>query len=311
MRKEVVFAIIAGLFIGLVGAYAVYRANRAFDVPKVSLSNQGGQSVSSSEYAPDNLTILEPIEEDLLTEDSVNVVGLARANSIVIVSSEDTDHTTRPDDNGNFEVKVNLKPGLNTIVIASFDESGSKDQTELDIVYSSQFDTTPSDPKVIVGSIIDITDNTIQISSKSDKIDLVSVDQENTSFEKDEEEISYADIAIGDYIIAMGTRDSKGVLVASRILVTTIPQDLDRKIFYGSVIDPGRRFINIENTDGERVSINTSAKLVIYNGKDEMIEMVDILQGAVIAVSGVMDEGELYARIIQVISSPINTPEKE
>ncbi len=329
MRKEILFAVIAGVLIGSLGAFGLYRANKAYDIPKPDLldTNNNQTSTVTKDAEPEiTLVISEPLEENLQVTDSVAIKGLSRPDSIIIISAEEEDYLLRADKDGGFEIDVDLIAGLNRLVVAAIDEGGKMTQNTLDVVYSSVFapieiqetatdssdkpdddeaseDTNPT--KVSMGTITDITDNTIQISTNLDKIDLVSVDEENTDFVKSGESIPYEEIAIGDYVIAMGNRGDNEVLQSSRMLVIDKPQDLMRKIFYGNVLEPGRRFITLDFGSGEKISVNTSTDLRVLDGKDEEIEMEDIVEGDVIACSGVIDEGELYARIIQVISSPI------
>lgn len=338
MRKEILFAVIAGVIIGSVIAFGVYRANKAYDIPKPNLldsNNNPTPSAAMNTKPETTLVISQPLEENLQTTDTVVIKGLSKPNAYIFISKEDKDYLVRADKDGGFEQEIDLQSGLNRVIVASVDESGSMNQELLEIVYSSQF-SLPTEsanatdeasiaesveqkvsdvvnqPKVLIGTIADISDGTIQINTDSEKVNLVSVDKENTNVIKNDDEIEYEELAIGDYVIAMGVRDDKEVLKSSRILVIDEPEDTDRKVMYGTVLEPGKRFITLEIGENEKLSVNTSAKLTVFDGKDEEIEMEDIVAGDVVVSSGVIDEGELYARIIQIISSPITiTPEEE
>ncbi|MFC1649767.1 hypothetical protein ACFL2C_03605, partial [Patescibacteria group bacterium] len=304
MRKEIVFAIIAGVAIGSVFAYGVYRANKALDTPEISIFDREGGPSPTPTSVPENLplTVSSPNEDELQTENTINIKGLASPNSFVIISAESEDQILKTENDGGFEADVELEPGLNRILVASFDESGSINNQILNIVYSSAYETDTRDvedvrdeveerienaknrTKVLIGEITDLTDSTIQVTDDSDRIVLVSVDSEHTDFidsTNKSSTIDYEDLAIGNYTIAMGTYDENDVMNSSRVLVIEKPRELDRKMFFGPVVETGRRFVNISLGEDEKLSVNISKNLVVYDGKDEEIELADLIEDSV------------------------------
>lgn len=137
MKKEVLFAIAAGLGIGVTIAFGVWRANSA-------LTNELPKDSSQMEIISD---VVENIEDsifteyenlDVVTEETITLSGLTQPNKWIIVSSEEADYILKSDTTGKFEQEITLQSGLNTIVITAFSDDSSVEK-QLLLVYSSQF----------------------------------------------------------------------------------------------------------------------------------------------------------------------------
>ena len=133
MRKEVLFAILAGLSLGLVIAFGVWRANIALS-PK-----NPDQSEASPTPKPEfAITLASPSDLDVFTENPVTLSGITKANAFVAVSTEEEDYTTQADTKGSFEIEVELIGGVNQIVMTAFDEKGSEVTQKLLLVFSTK-----------------------------------------------------------------------------------------------------------------------------------------------------------------------------
>lgn len=244
MRKEVFLAIFAGVAAGLVLAFGAWRltSNLKKDNnpdpgndqnPTQTASPVNKSSLSVAISGPDNLSVV--------TASPTKISGLTKPESIVIISTDDKDYMTKSTDKGSFEQSVALSGGLNNIAVTVFDQQGSSANTNLDLIYSSEFakfmenDNQNSDatssaetirekvqqklsatlnkPTAYIGTITDLTDTTIQVRSEGNGIQQISISDE-TTYSSDE------DLAIGDFIIAMGFVNSNKVLDTKRIVTS-------------------------------------------------------------------------------------------
>lgn len=261
MRKEVLFAILAGLTLGLIIAFGIYRANVA-----LSPKNQDQQRPSSPTPKPEFvITLASPSDLDVFTENPVTLSGITKVNAYVAVSTEEEDYITRVDSKGSFEVEVELVGGVNQLVIVAFDEKGSEVTQKLLLVFSTEFakyvkvdeakeetqNATDSvrdkvqqkvsqalkSPRGLLGTVTDILENTLQIKSGAGEIEQLSVSSETSVLKtgKTPKEVKLTDVAIGDYIVAMGFKNGNGVLDTKRILISSPIESTNRKVIYAKV----------------------------------------------------------------------------
>lgn len=227
MRKEALWAILVGVIFGIVIAFGIVRINS-------SLKPKGEAAKISPTPTPlfqeFKITINKPEEGDVITTESLVVSGITKPKTIVIISGEEDDYLVSSDDKGFFAKEVNLTAGVNRLVFTAFDASGTKSTEKISIIYSSAFEEKGEDrlekaankPKAYMGTVTDITDSTIQIRSVSSEIKQIST-KENVAVVKTSpqpKEVKLTDIAIGDFIVAMGYKNGNEVLASQRILIT-------------------------------------------------------------------------------------------
>ncbi len=259
MRKEVIWAIIAGVGFGLVIAFGAYRVNS-------SLKKQDNNNVNASPTPKANgasefkIILNKPENEDVVVENTVTVSGITKPLSFITVSGESGDYISKSDEKGLFEEDVDLVASVNQIKIIAFDPAGAQSIEKVLVVYSSSFEkktTLPeasessdsassirekvqakveellNKPKAYLGVVTDIADLTIQVRTKESEIRQISVlDKDGIAVVKDDgkttKTVKFTDIAIGDFIVAMGYKNGNQVLSAQRILIT--PQITEPKI---------------------------------------------------------------------------------
>lgn len=139
MRKEVIFIIFSGVFLGLVVAYGFWRANSSLKPNSKSISDiqtQQNQANSQEEFI---LSIAEPKENEVITQDKANVSGITRPKAWVTISAEEEDYILQANESGVFDQEVKLIGGVNQLIIHSLDEHGDKNEHTLTLVYSSEF----------------------------------------------------------------------------------------------------------------------------------------------------------------------------
>ena len=138
MRKEILFAIIAGCLFGLVIAFGIWKANTSIEKTAIGVEeekDEGSQIPSAtSEFA---ITIAKPENNQVLTKNPVKVSGLTKANAWVVISSEDSDYLTKAASNGSFEEDIDLIGGVNEVIFNAYDENGKTSEAKMILVYST------------------------------------------------------------------------------------------------------------------------------------------------------------------------------
>jgi hypothetical protein len=96
-----------------------------------------------------------------------------------------------------------------------------------------KIESVRKNPKAFVGSVTDKTSDTLQIQSPNDEIKLTSINPDDVSIVKTGKTITtakYSDLAIGDFIIAMGFINDKGILDVKRIIISSSLSPITREV---------------------------------------------------------------------------------
>ncbi len=136
MRKEILFAILAGITFGLIIAFGVWRAN-------VALRPDGASTTApedASETTRDDfgITVAKPQDYQVITTPSTILTGISKPNVWIVVSAEEEDYVAKTDESGEFEIEVDVIGGVNEVIITAFDTNGAEAQEKLTLVYSSE-----------------------------------------------------------------------------------------------------------------------------------------------------------------------------
>jgi len=137
MRKEIIFAILAGITFGLIIAFGVWRAN-------VALRPDGASTTAPEETTTDaqadfGITIAKPQDYQVITTSSTTFTGISKPNIWIVVSAEEEDYVEKTDGSGEFSIEVDVIGGVNEIIVTAFDIDGTESQEKLTLVYSSEF----------------------------------------------------------------------------------------------------------------------------------------------------------------------------
>jgi len=274
MRKEVWLAVIGGITLGLIIGFGVYRINFAF--------KKGGPAQTSPTPTPNNqagLTIAKPNYDDVITSLPQTISGIASKDSRIVISTNSNDYITKTDQKGTFEKEVDLEGGVNQIIVSAVTKDNNISSQELRLIYSTQLETQKSEsqttsgesgvreivlkkvedilnsPKAYLGTVTDIAEKTIQLKTDSGAIEQVSAED----LPAGKAGVKLTDIAIGDYIIAMGYRNGNHVLNAKRILITQPTPVPQIKIIYGKVKSISKKEIMVNEDD--KAAVATTTKL--------------------------------------------------
>src|SRR3989344_20445 len=281
MRKEIVFATISGLLIGLLVAFGAWRVNSAVK-PKTNGNSITSESINTEKVPsptekllPDGLTLSNLEDFDVITKSPVDITGITKTGSFVAISGESEDQIIASLDDGVFSSEIKLDPGINRIKVDSFDQSGSKLEKIVTIVYSNEFakyiegldpseeiTKTPEgilekvrqkvegirkNPKAVIGTVTNKTEEGLQIKNQEGKIDLISLTADTTFVRIGTKttDVDSKDVAIGDYVAVLGFADGGTVLEAKRVILTE-ESEIDRVTVKGEIVDIKNKVLTLK-----------------------------------------------------------------
>jgi hypothetical protein len=85
-----------------------------------------------------SLSIESPNDGTVATDGEVMVKGKTLPNTAVVFYTDTTDNSVESDGSGNFEGKIALASGINTLTVTAIDEGGEEKSVTLDIVYDEE-----------------------------------------------------------------------------------------------------------------------------------------------------------------------------
>ena len=268
MRKEVIWAVVAGITFGLVIAFGVMRVNSTLKPKGESTQASPTPQATPGEF---RITLDKPENEDVITSDSVTVSGLTKPESIVVISGEEADYITKSNSQGLFSDEVTLISGVNQIKITAFGEGNSQSTQKVLVVYSSAFEIKEGDrleqaankPKAYLGTVTDITGSTIQVRTMVSEIRQISTSEDIDVVKTfpTSKAVKLTDIAIGDFIVAMGYKNGNQVLSAQRILITPAVTEpaITVAIETGADVTPTKTTVVLLFKDGQVTKSKASA----------------------------------------------------
>lgn len=333
MRKEVVFAVVFGIFIGLVFMFGIVRVNGAIKQRNSNPNSDTGSLTKDkrSEIKDNNisLTLLKPNNMQVFGDDVIQINGATKADSYVIVTGGSNDVIGKSNNTGSFDFEYEIDPSLNFLQVYSVSQDNSRSNTNLEVVYSSEavkkdlYETEDLDDKIedklenlqnisqfYKGTITDITDTSMQMKTSIGEIKQISYSTDSTSFAKIAKtttRITASDVAIGDYAIILGYKKNNGVLDAFRILITQPSTTQEVKIFYGSVVKKNPTDIEITETNSGNITIEIDNNSSTYTGdpvSPEKTRFANIKSGDIVIGTYVTDKEINVARRIFILNTP-------
>lgn len=314
MRKEVVFAIIAGVSIGLIIAFGAWKVSQAIKKPSISQNDK-------KNIPPQNqidLSIINLYDYDIVTESPFIFSGISKPNTKIVASTIEADFLAVADDSGSFKVEVDLPAGLSEVAIngkkfylvysTEFKNYLNADSESDETVATESADTVREKLKEkistkslkttsYVGTITDISSGTIQIKSVQGDIKQMSL-SDDTSFVntlKKNIGVKATDLAIGDYIVAMGFVNGNKVLDSKRILIAEPAIKNNFETIFGTISNVTKTKISIDRDNGESIEIALPKKWVGPN-------ISELEEGQKIITVGEM-ENETYS--LRTIFTPV------
>jgi hypothetical protein len=317
MKKELMWAGVIGIIFGLVIGFGVWRV-RSTMTPKGK--PQASPSPIVETPSQFKITLDKPDNFGVITETPTGVTGITKAGVYVVVSSENGDSITKSQSNGTFDADADLNSGVNFIKATAINQQGASSSQNVLVVYSSLFSSatgssnTASDtasvdkavaeklaeaekpPKAYIGTVTDIADSTIQIKTTDSQIQQIATNKYSISVVNttgtSTKTVKVADIAIGDFIVAMGYIDGNEVLDARRILISdeATPSQINVSLF--KVQASGKKSLTLSPVAGGESSTvvpDKNSDLISYkDGKSKSISLSDFtVSDLVIVVSDI------------------------
>lgn len=116
MKKEITFAIVIGLVVGLIITFGVYRARQAVTGSStINVDSSPTLQPSTSEKEP--FLLSEPQDESLIAEAQTRVSGQTFPNAAILVLTGKGETIGVADSKGNFSFSVPLETGANVITV--------------------------------------------------------------------------------------------------------------------------------------------------------------------------------------------------
>lgn len=331
MRKEIIVALIAGSFLGLVIGFGVWRANSA-------LKSTSSQTSEISDASPEpkakfDLTIAKPNDLNVIGNNPTTVSGITSSQSWLVVSDEEGDNLVKTETNGTFTKDLTLSGGVNQLLLTALKPTGESVSKSLNLIFSSEFakpEETPQpsaspsaeteseirqkvqekvnealkNPKAYLGVVTDISPNTIQIKNPQGEIQQISTDKEVTVAKSGKSGVKLTDIAIGDFIVAMGYKNGNEILETTRILITPPSTPLNLSVLMGTVAKVDKKTLTLTKPNSETLEVTPTKDVLIVlykDGKKTKIKLTDIKENDLTIIVGKNENNVFTARTIVVI----------
>ncbi|MEN8253393.1 MAG: hypothetical protein ABFQ62_03400 [Patescibacteria group bacterium] len=139
MKKEILFAILIGLSLGLIITYGAYRARKSEQEMATQTTDSIASSPGSETESQGNkfLTLFSPEDESIQDNDNVKITGNTTADSFVVIFIGNDENITIADDSGNFSVESKLEKGSNVIAVHAINEDGKSSIEERTVIYTT------------------------------------------------------------------------------------------------------------------------------------------------------------------------------
>lgn len=313
MRKELLVAICAGTLLGVLAAFGIWKANKNLQAEGISgtpfvpsTTQELSPTPSPTSFKPRPIEAISPMDTDVVMQGTTSFSGKTTPNTWVSLSSESEDILVKSTDDGIFQHPLPLLAGVNQIVMNSFDTKTTPHNIVTTVIYSSTFPVQGSDkPKAYVGIVTDKTENSLQIKDIKGSLLLLSLDPKTLTVVKiagtTQKDASYADLAIGDSIAALGYVGGSSVLDTKRILLTTV-MPITRRAFIGIITDVTRNKITFKVSDGTVYTVDSNKSLVTTTGlAQDKILFSDLEADQTIIATGILEGTNITGRRIHVV----------
>lgn len=144
MRKEVSIAIIIGVILGGIILYGINFANNGLsNIPKTNptpttASLPTSAPTNSKDKSNSSLNITSHVDNQVLFDKELVLVGKAKPNSNVSIIWEDNEEIIKADTTGSFSQKITLIPGENNIQVDAVNSDKTLDSKVIKLFYSSK-----------------------------------------------------------------------------------------------------------------------------------------------------------------------------
>jgi hypothetical protein len=305
MRKEQLIAIILGSLLGVTVAFILWKLPRQNNTPAKGGPQEISQKSDGTMTTGTDFSIVSPSQNSVAREETLEIKGFARAGATVVSISEKT-ALAKASSAGEFSIDASLIPGINTVRLWSFEKDAEPKLTETTLIYSTQLDLDElsRDAVAMMGAITDIASDTLQVRTQDGEIEQLSISSDTTygSVVNTSKEIGFSDLAIGDFVAALGAKNGDNVMVVKRILVTTQKKPQEIGVIAGTVKALSSSEFLVQTFGSvEEVSIDAKSGVKVYSAKEEEIAITRLLNAKEddqIVIIGDYEDDELVASTI-------------
>lgn len=312
MKKELLWAGIIGIIFGIAIGFGTWRVRNKMK----SVTNFFPTPTPQTSKGQVKIALDKPENLRVYSENPISVTGLTKSLNWVIISTDDSDYLTTSLDDGSFSQTVEFSGGVNNVQAISVDADGGSATQKVLALYSESFKPltsnnneasetaeiaksvaekialTKNPPRAYLGTVTDIAESTIQIKSLDSQIQQISTEQDEINVvnakETTSKSVKLTDIAIGDFIIAMGYTDGNEVLEAKRILISNTPSDLKINAALYKVTSVGKKSVDVTPVSGgDTLTITPDKNTVInsyFEGKTKSIKLANISENDMLIV---------------------------
>lgn len=203
---------------------------------------------------------------------------------------------------------------LLAISIPAFAQDTSTNEADIRQKIIKKVQEVLEKPKAYIGVVTDISGGTIQIKTQAGQIQQVSANPDSLTVikvGKTNKEIKLTDIAIGDFIVALGFKNGNNVLDARRILTMSPLTEPGILLLYGGVTKVEKKDIiltQLKSREQTKILIDLDTDILVQKGQKKVtIKLSDLNEGDLIIA--VISKDTSKARTIFVITpTPSTSP---
>lgn len=131
MKKELLIAVIIGLFLGLIVTFGIYTARKNSSVKESAELLASGSPAVTPNTSPNSSLVISSPEDGLITSGKeLQVSGTTEADAFVFIFFDGQYRIEKADGTGNFSTKIPVKEGPMVIQVRTLNEAGNSIEDE-------------------------------------------------------------------------------------------------------------------------------------------------------------------------------------
>lgn len=140
MRKELLWAILVGVSLGLLITFAVYQSRRSVsDAQKNQVQDVLKNPSTDEENDSGQLAITSPENNLIIDSQRLIVSGNTQANNFIVIFVNNQETISSADVSGNFSKEIRLDQGANVLVVYSINQDGLVSQASRTVIVDADF----------------------------------------------------------------------------------------------------------------------------------------------------------------------------
>lgn len=264
MRKEVGIALLLGSVIGVGIALLITTTTRTKDTPIVNGDTTSQQQVVTGSVQ--GFSLSSPALNQSISG-TATIVGNTPADAEYLLIKSGTTQSISKLNGPAFSVEIAPSPGPAPIEFIAIKKDSSVERLKRTFIVTS----TPLEENargIYQGTITDIDDQTIQIRTQTGDVAQAVINDTTIykSYLKTPKDLKLSDIAIGDYVSAVGVMTERGILNAKEMLI--LPPQVeatDNEADAGVITEVSRRQIILQTKDSNKTYEITSRAIRVVN----------------------------------------------